>query len=158
MAVETDLGSASMPTHPKMAYDDAAVWTSGGFRDIMDMNKDKNNWKNNLALADYQWELGELSAQRDRDFQERMANTEWQRAVEDMRKAGLNPILAYTQGPNSSPAGAQGPGTSVGYSGISGSPGAGMERLLMAAFQAGSRIASSLMQMYGGGSSFKVGF
>lgn len=46
------------------------------------------------------------AAYKQQEFQREMANTQWQRGVADMKAAGLNPMLAYSQGPASAPSGA----------------------------------------------------
>lgn len=53
-------------------------------------------------------------AQQQMDFQKEMRSTAYQTAVEDMGKAGLNPMLAYSQGPAHSPGGS---GVSPGAAG-----------------------------------------
>lgn len=58
----------------------------------------------NTAAMNY----NSAEALANRNWQEKMSNTSYQRAVEDMRKAGLNPILAFQNGGASTPGGSAG--------------------------------------------------
>lgn len=62
-----------------------------------------NHIENNVAMN-----YNSAEALANREWQEHMSNTSYQRAVEDMKKAGLNPILAFSNGGASTPGGSAG--------------------------------------------------
>lgn len=65
----------------------------------------RNNMKYNAEQARLAREFNAKEAQKLRDWQENLSNTSYQRAMKDMLAAGLNPILAFSQGGAGVPSG-----------------------------------------------------
>ena len=90
-------------------------------------------------------------AQRNREFQEHMSNTSYQRSVEDMKAAGLNPMLTYAKGGASTPNGSSASGQAMSGSMASGpaassgsGPGANVAQVRPVNFDLATAMSSAL--------------
>lgn len=67
------------------------------------MQQDTNNSNYRIAQENNAFNAEQIAKQM--DYQTNMSNTSYQRGVQDMQAAGLNPMLAYSQGGASTPTG-----------------------------------------------------
>lgn len=81
--------------------------TGIGFKSLDNYFSGNMDWSRQVAMANANF----AEAETNRNWQEMMANTAYQRMVKDMRLAGLNPYLAYNQGGASTPSGSVGRGS-----------------------------------------------
>lgn len=95
---------------------------------LMDFNANRQNKQIQAAI------MAQREAQA---WMERMSNTAYQRAMADMKQAGLNPILAYSQGGASTP--------SSGAASMASANGGAQGSVAQAAI-GGSRVASQIQQ------------
>lgn len=92
-------------------------------RDTMDFNANQAHQAQSFnageAMKARDWAGEQAGIQR--NYQTEMANTAWQRGIADMKKAGINPILAASLGGASTPQGSMPTGAAASGSGASSS-------------------------------------
>lgn len=79
-------------------------------------------------LIQQEMQFNSNEAQKQRDFEERLSNTSYQRAVADMQAAGINPLLAYANGGASTPSASS--ASIGGHSASRGGSGSNMSQLV----------------------------
>ena len=100
-------------------------------------------WNRDMEAMQAQMQFNAEEAQKQRDWQEQMANTVYTRSVKNMREAGINPILAANMGLS---------GASVGSgatASLGGAPSAPLAQSFMDSWSASNAIAQGNSESMG---------
>lgn len=109
-----------------------------GLRNIVTGDMD---YRRERELQDISNAFSASEAKKSRDFSERMSNSAYQRAVADMKAAGINPALAISQGGASTPSSASASASSA----HAGKSGQGLMTLLGALLGGAFKVATTSM-------------
>ena len=100
-------------------------------------------WLKDMYAMGLQMDYNSREAQKQRDWQTKMANTIYTRSVKNMMEAGINPILAYNMGLSGA---AVGSGATASLGGI---PSAPLAQNFMDSWSAGESASRASGEAYG---------
>lgn len=96
------------------------------------------NWDAMVNTQDF----NAAEAQKNRDYQTEMSNTQYQRAIGDLQSAGLNPMLAYSQGGAGTPSGSSASASAASSGAATGSSASGPAATVQSIFGPGVQSAA----------------